>query len=172
MTLTGLGPGASLLASGPAWTLALVAIPVGLFSAAVLYVTLRSATASRAFVPAATPRSANLCPPTLRPQGEIAARLAAIIGPAERALLARGWSIGPDAVSVAGRAPHWRPPRAAGSTSCRQLHCWARRASGALVRVARPGVPLGALVVSRVAWDVWIFLVSRPADRLLASAVA
>ena len=99
---------------------------------------------------------------TLRPREEIALRLATIIGPAEelfwrglvqQALMARygRW-----------RGRRWRPPAYGG------VHvvtgnftllgaAGVAGAHGALLYAA--GMPLGALVVSHVAWDIWIFLV-------------
>ena len=70
----------------------------------------------------------------LRPRGEVAARLALAIGPAEE-LFWRGF-VQPRAGYIASTAgAYWGLLRAL-------------------------GLPLGALVVSHVAWDIWIFLIA------------
>jgi membrane protease YdiL (CAAX protease family) len=109
----------------------------------------------------------------LRPQDEIALRLAAVIGPAEelfwRGLLqrsiARRWGGPPAAVAatLAYGGAHLVTGNSAlvGAASVAGLY-WST--------LALLGVPMAALVVSHVSWDIWIFLLaptepSRTASR-------
>jgi membrane protease YdiL (CAAX protease family) len=103
----------------------------------------------------------------LRPKAEIAARLAAIVGPAEelfwRGLLQR---------SISHRWGSW--PAAVGATvAYGGVHLVA--ANPALIGAATVagaywsalavlGTPMAALIVSHVTWDIWIFLVAPTQD--------
>ena len=167
MTLTGLGLGSfALLTSGPARAVRIGPrhIPLGLASAAILYVTF-----------AAGDRFARHVLPTgdreireiyalraLRPRGEIATRLALIIGPAEE-LFWRGLV----QTALMRRFGRWRGAAlAAGAyggvhvvTGNFTLIGAAGVAGAHWCTLYAAGMPLGGLVVSHVAWDVWIFLV-------------
>jgi len=167
MTLTGLGLGGfSLLASraargtriGPA------DVAVGFASAATLYATFQVGDRfARQFVPGGEGQIQDIYTlRTLRPREEIAARLATIIGPAEE-LFWRGL-VQEDLMARFGR---WRGAALA-AMAYGGVHIvtgnftlfGAAGIAGAhwsLLRAA--GVPLGALVVSHVTWDIWIFLV-------------
>jgi hypothetical protein len=167
MTMTGLGLGAlALLTSraargtrvGPA------EVATGLASAAALYGTFRLGdTFARRYVPGGDAQIRDIYAlRRLRPRGEIAARLATIIGPAEE-LFWRGL-VQEDLMHRFGR---WRGSALA-AMAYGGVHIvtgnftlfGAAGIAGAhwcLLRAA--GVPLGALVVSHVTWDIWIFLV-------------
>ena len=100
---------------------------------------------------------------SLRSRGEIAGRLAAVIAPAEelfwRGLVQR---------RLAGRLGTWRGAAAAAAayggahvvTGNLTLVGAAATAGGYWSALAAAGMPMGALVVSHVAWDIWIFLVA------------
>jgi len=180
MTLTGLGLGTlALLTSGPSrrtrlrwWHL-----PVGLLSAAVLYVTFQVGDRfARRFVPSGDAEIREIYAlRTLRPRGEIAARLAAIIGPAEE-LFWRGLVQS----ALMRRFGRW-PGAALAAAAYGGIHVvsgnftllGAAGVAGAhWSALYAAGVPLGALVVSHVAWDVWIFLVQPTGEiELLAAGV-
>jgi membrane protease YdiL (CAAX protease family) len=167
MTLTGLGLGSfALLTSKPARRvrIGLPEVVAGLVSAVVLYVTFRFGDRfARGNVPGGDRDIRDIYAlRTLRPQGEIAARLATIIGPAEE-LFWRGLV----QEALMRRLGRWRGALAAtlayggvhvvtgnftlfGAATVAGAHWCALYAAGA---------PLGALVVSHVSWDVWIFLV-------------
>jgi membrane protease YdiL (CAAX protease family) len=99
---------------------------------------------------------------SLRPRGEIAARLALVVGPAEelfwRGFVQRG---------LQRRLGRWRGAvMAAGAysgahvvTGNATLVGAAGTAGAYWSALAAAGMPMGALVVSHVAWDVWIFLI-------------
>src|SRR5207237_978569 len=99
---------------------------------------------------------------TLRPRGEIAARLATIVGPAEE-LFWRGLV----QAALMRRLGRWRGAIAATLayggvhvvTGNFTLFGAATVAGAHWCALYAAGVPLGALVVSHVTWDVWIFLV-------------
>jgi membrane protease YdiL (CAAX protease family) len=106
---------------------------------------------------------------TLRPKAEIAARLAAIIGPAEE-LYWRG-------LLQSELTRRYGPLKgAAGATAAYAgVHVCTRNptllgaatvAGGAWSSLAAVGVPMPALVLSHVIWDIWIFLVqpTQPLD--------
>jgi hypothetical protein len=106
---------------------------------------------------------------TLRPKAEIAARLAAVIGPAEelywrgllQSELARRY--GPVKGAAAATAAY------AGVHACTRnptLLGAATVAGGAWSSLAAAGVPMPALVLSHIIWDIWIFLVqpTQPLD--------
>jgi uncharacterized protein len=178
MTLTGLGLGSlALLTSEPSrqarlrwWHL-----PLGLLSAGALYVTFKVGDRfARRYVPSGDREIREIYSlRTIRPRGEIATRLAAIIGPAEE-LFWRGL------VQSALMRRYGRWPGAAlaamayggvhvvsgnftllGAAGVAGAH-WSALYAG--------GVPLGALIVSHVAWDVWIFLVQPTGEIELMSA--
>lgn len=99
---------------------------------------------------------------TLRPKGEIAARLAAVIGPAEelywrglvQAELAR--RLGPVRGAAAAAAIYGGAHVVTGNPT---LVGAATVAGAGWSALAALGVPMPALVVSHVVWDIWIFLV-------------
>jgi len=167
MTLTGLGLGSlALLTSAPArrtgirwWH-----VPLGLLSAGILYVTFQIGDRfARRFVPTGDRDIREIYAlRTIRPKEEIAARLATIIGPAEElfwrgmiqdALMRRyGRWTGAALATMAYAGVH--------VTSGNFTLLGAAGVAGAHWSVLyAAGVPLGALIVSHVAWDVWIFLV-------------
>ena len=179
MTWTGLGLGSlALLASGPArrarvrwWH-----VPLGLASAAVLYVTFQLGDRfARRYVPSGDAEIREIYAlRTIRPRGEIAGRLAAIIGPAEE-LFWRGLV----QAALMRRFGRWRGAAlAAGAyggvhvTSGNFTLMGAAGVAGAhWCALYAAGVPLGALVVSHVAWDIWIFLVQPTGEiEVLAAA--
>jgi hypothetical protein len=91
----------------------------------------------------------------LRPKDELAARLALVIGPAEE-LFWRGF--------VQSRAGYLAATALYGGAHVvteNTTLIGAATVAGAYWGLLRAvGVPLGALVVSHVAWDIWIFLVA------------
>ena len=167
MTMTGLGLGSlALVASRPARQTRIGPrdVAAGLASAAALYGTFRVGDAfARRFVPGGEAQIRDIYTlRTLRPRSEIAARLAAVIGPAEE-LFWRGL-VQEDLMDRFGR---WRGSALA-ALAYGGVHIvtgnftlfGAAGIAGAhwcLLRAA--GLPLGALVVSHVTWDIWIFLV-------------
>jgi membrane protease YdiL (CAAX protease family) len=98
----------------------------------------------------------------LRPRGEIAARLALVIGPAEE-LFWRGFVLR----RMQRRYGRWRGAAAAAVayggahvvTANATLTGAAGTAGAYWSALAAAGLPMGSLVVSHVAWDIWIFLV-------------
>jgi membrane protease YdiL (CAAX protease family) len=181
MTLTGLGLGGlALLSSGPSrrTRLRLWHIPVGLLSAAALYVTFQVGDRfARRFVPSGDAEIREIYTlRTLRPRGEIAARLAAIIGPAEE-LFWRGLVQS----ALMRRFGRW-PGAALAAAAYGGVHVvsgnftllGAAGVAGAhWSALYAAGVPLGALIVSHVAWDVWIFLVQPTGEiELLAGGAS
>ena len=108
----------------------------------------------------------------LRPKDEIATRLAAVVGPAEelfwRGLLqrsiARRWGRLPAAAvataAYGGAHLVTGNPALIGAASVAGLY-WSS--------LAAFGAPMAALVVSHIAWDVWIFLVSPTNGRVTVS---
>jgi membrane protease YdiL (CAAX protease family) len=104
---------------------------------------------------------------TLRPRGEIAARLAMIVGPAEE-IFWRG-TVQAGLMRLLGR---W-PGTAAGVAAYGGVHLvtgnltltGAAAVGGAHWGILyAAGVPLGALIVSHSLWDVWIFLLQPTQD--------
>lgn len=97
----------------------------------------------------------------IRPKAEIATRLALVIGPAEE-LFWRGFVLR-RSQRLYGR---WRGAAIAAlkyggahlSTGNATLTGAATTAGAYWSALAAAGMPMGALVVSHVAWDVWIFL--------------
>jgi membrane protease YdiL (CAAX protease family) len=99
---------------------------------------------------------------SLRPKAEIAARLAGIIGPAEE-LYWRGLvqaeltrRLGPVRGAAAAAAIYGGAHVVTGNPT---LVGAATVAGGAWSALAALGVPMPALVVSHIVWDIWIFLV-------------
>jgi membrane protease YdiL (CAAX protease family) len=99
----------------------------------------------------------------LRPRGELAARLALVIGPAEE-LFWRGF-----VNRRLGRRVGGWPGAALGSLAYGGAHVatgnltlfGAAGVAGAYwSALAAAGMPMGALIVSHAAWDVWTFLVA------------
>jgi membrane protease YdiL (CAAX protease family) len=92
---------------------------------------------------------------SLRPKEELAARLGLVIGPAEE-LFWRGF--------VQARAGYLATTALYGSvhlTTGNATLIGAATTAGAYWGLLRRlGTPLGALVVSHVAWDIWIFLIA------------
>jgi membrane protease YdiL (CAAX protease family) len=167
MTVTGLSLGSlAVVASAPSrragvrwWH-----VPLGLLSAAVLYLTFRLGDRfARRFVPSGDREIREIYAlRTLRPKAEIAARLGTIIGPAEE-LFWRGLVQS----ALMRRFGRW-PGAAMAAAAYGGVHV----TSGNFTLVGAAGVagahwsalyaaglPLGALIVSHIAWDVWIFLV-------------
>ena len=181
MTYTGLGLGGLALAtSAPArragirwWH-----VPLGLLSAGILYVTFQVGDRfARRFVPSGDKDIRDIYAlRTLRPKEEIATRLATIIGPAEE-LFWRGLV----QAALMRRFGRW-PGAALAAMAYGGVHVTAGNftlmgaagvAGAHWCTLYAMGVPLGALIVSHVAWDVWIFLVQPTGEiELLASAVA
>ena len=107
---------------------------------------------------------------TLRPKGEIAARLGTVIGPAEelywRGLLQAELTrrLGPVRGAAAAAAIYGGAHIVTGNPT---LVGAATVAGAGWSGLAALGVPMPALVVSHVVWDIWIFLVrptEQPAD--------
>jgi hypothetical protein len=151
-------------------------VPLGLLSAAVLYLTFQIGDwFARRYVPAGDAQIREIYAlRTIRPRGEIAARLATIIGPAEE-LFWRGLI----QAALMRRFGRWRGAAlAAGAyggvhvTSGNFTLLGAAGVAGAhWCALYAAGVPLGALIVSHVAWDVWIFLVQPTGEiEVLAAA--
>jgi uncharacterized protein len=172
MTLTGLALGSLALAtSRPArrTRIGAVEVALGLASAATLYATFRAGDAfARRFVPAGDAQIRDIYSlRTLRPQGEIAIRLATVVGPAEE-LFWRGL------VQTALMSRYGRWPGAALAamayggvhvvTGNFTLFGAAGIAGAHWCTLYAAGAPLGALVVSHVTWDVWIFLIQPTSE--------
>ena len=184
MTLTGLGLGGwALLTSRPARRVGIGPwrILAGLCSAVVLYLTFGLGDRfARRFVPGGDADIRDIYTlRTLRPRPEIAARLAFVIGPAEEMF----WR-GLVQAALMRRFGRWRGSALAAAayggvhvTSGNFTLLGAATTAGAhWCLLYALGAPLGALVVSHVAWDIWIFLVQPtgeieaidPAGRLVA----
>jgi membrane protease YdiL (CAAX protease family) len=166
MTMTGLGLGSYALAvSRPARRVHVgkAEVAIGLASAATLYATFRLGDRfARRFVPGGERQIRDIYAlRALRPRPEIAARLLAVVAPAEE-LFWRGMV----QAALMRRLGRW-PGAAAGAASYAGVHV----VTGNLTLVGAAGVagvhwatlyalgvPLGALIVSHAAWDVWIFL--------------
>jgi membrane protease YdiL (CAAX protease family) len=102
----------------------------------------------------------------LRPRPEIAARLAFVIAPAEE-LFWRGFI----QRRLGRRMNRWQAAAAAASayggahlvTANMTLTGAAAVAGGYWSALAAAGMPMPALIVSHVAWDIWIFLIAPTA---------
>jgi len=162
MTATGLTLGALALAGGEGQRLRPRPrdIPLGLLIAAGLYEIFQVGDRkAREIVPHGEAQIREIYAlREIRPQGEIALRLATVIGPAEE-LFWRGWL---------QRRIGWLPAAAAyggahlasGNTTLIGAAATAGMYWGALAAL---GAPMTALIVSHVVWDIWIFLV-RPTE--------
>jgi membrane protease YdiL (CAAX protease family) len=139
-------------------------VPLGLLSAGVLYVTFGIGDRfARRFVPGGDAQIREIYTlRALRPREEIATRLATVIGPAEE-LFWRGLV----QAALMRRFGRWR-----GAAIAAGAYGGVHLTSGNFTLIGAAGVagahwctlyalgaPLGALIVSHVAWDVWIFLV-------------
>lgn len=178
MTMTGLGLGSyALLTSRPARQVRIGPrdVALGLGSAAGLYLIFKAGDLfARRMVPGGDEDIREIYSlRTVRPRGEIAARLALVIGPAEelfwRALIG-------DALMA--RLGRW-PGAALGAVAYGGVHVasgnftlfGAAGIAGAYwTALYAAGMPLGALIVSHVAWDVWIFLVQPTGETELVAA--
>jgi uncharacterized protein len=102
---------------------------------------------------------------SLRPKEELAARLALVIGPAEE-LFWRGF--------VQRRAGYLAATALYGGAHLvteNMTLVGAATVAGAYWGLLRAiGVPMGALIVSHVAWDIWIFLIA-PTEEVIAPPV-
>jgi hypothetical protein len=172
MTLTGLALGSLALAtSRPArqTRIGRAEVALGLASAATLYATFRVGDAfARRVVPGGDAQIRDIYAlRTIRPRTEIATRLATVIGPAEelfwRGLVQEG---------LMARYGRW-PGAALAATAYGGVHVvsgnftlfGAAGIAGAhWCALYAAGVPLGALIVSHVTWDVWIFLVQPTSE--------
>ena len=160
MTVTGLALGGLALASDPELRrLRFRARDVlaGLVSAAGLYVVFQVGDRfARAKVPGGGEQIGDIYAlRTLRPKGEIAARLAAVIGPAEE-LFWRGF--------VQRRAGYVPATLAYGGVHLASGNftlIGAASIVGAYWGLLRAlGLSMETLIVSHIAWDIWIFLVA------------
>jgi uncharacterized protein len=167
MTWTGLGLGGwALLTSRPSRRVGIGPwrIVAGLLSAAGLYLTFSVGDRfARRHVPGGDAQIRDIYTlRTLRPRAEIATRLALLIGPAEEIFwrglvqeaLMRRFGRWPGAALAAAAyggvhvtTGNFTLLGAAGIAGAHWCALYAAR------------VPLGALIVSHVAWDIWIFLV-------------
>ncbi len=163
MTATGLTLGALALAGGEAERVRprLRDIPLGLLIAAGLYAIFQAGDRkAREMMPRGGEQIGEIYAlREIKPKEEIALRLATIIGPAEE-LFWRGWlqrRIGWLPASAAYAGAHLVTGNATliGAAAVAGLY-WSA--------LAALGVPMGALIVSHAAWDIWIFLV-RPTER-------
>ena len=178
MTYTGLGLGGyALLAARPARRVKVgpAEIAMGLGSAAVLYGTFTLGDRfARRFVPGGDAQIREIYAlRSLRPRGEIAARLMAVVGPAEElfwrglvqsALMrrhGRWWGAALAALAYSGAHVVTGNFTLLGAAGVAGAHWCALYAAG---------VPLGALVVSHVAWDIWIFLLQPTGETDLVRA--
>lgn len=159
MTATGLTLGALALAGGEAERLRprLRDLPLGLAIAAGLYAIFRIGDrVAREVMPRGEDEIAEVYAyRDIKPKEEIAVRLATVIGPAEE-LFWRGWlrrRIGWLGSGAAYAGAHAVTGNATliGAAGVAGLY-W-----GALAAL---GTPMGALMVSHAAWDIWIFIVA------------
>ena len=167
MTMSGLVLGGwALLTSGASRRVGIGPwrILAGLLSAAGLYVTFAIGDRfARRYVPGGDAQIRDIYTlRTLRPRAEIATRLALVIGPAEEMF----WR-GLVQSALMRRFGRW-PGAALAAAAYGGVHITtgnftlfgaAGIAGAHWCALYAAGVPLGALVVSHVAWDVWIFLV-------------
>ncbi len=179
MTLTGVSLGLLALATSSRARGARITfwqMPLGLLSAGILYFTFRVGDRlARRHVPRGDAQIREIYSlRTLRPRQEIAIKLAAIIGPAEE-LFWRGLI----QAALMRRFGRWRGAAlAAGAyggvhvTSGNFTLMGAAGVAGAhWCALYAAGAPLGTLIVSHVAWDIWIFLVQPTGEiEVLAAA--
>ncbi|HEY8635909.1 MAG TPA: CPBP family intramembrane glutamic endopeptidase [Candidatus Limnocylindrales bacterium] len=179
MTMTGLNLGGlALLTSRPARRTRIgpAEVAMGLASAAALYATFRVGDVfARRFVPGGDAQIRDIYTlRTIRPREEIALRLATIIGPAEE-LFWRGLV----QEALMHRYGRWHGAALAAMayggvhivTGNFTLFGAAGIAGTHWCALYAAGVPLGALVVSHVTWDVWIFLI-QPTGEVTPIALA
>jgi hypothetical protein len=167
MTVTGVALGGLALVANPSLRRTRVGpreLTLGLASAAALYGTFKLGDRfARRFVPGGDAQIRDIYSlRELAPHGETAVRLVAIIGPAEElfwrglvqeALMRRyGRWTGAAMAAVAYSAVHV-------TTGNFTLLGAAGIAGAHWCVLYAAGVPIGALIVSHCAWDVWIFLV-------------
>jgi len=166
MTLTGVSLGSFALAVSPESRQLRIRgrdVALGLASAATLYATFQVGDRfARRFVPGGERQIRDIYALRgLRPKPEIGARLVGIIGPAEE-IFWRGF-VQSTFARLLGR---WHGA-AAGAAAYGGVHVvtgnftllGAAGVAGAhWAALYAMGMPLGALIVSHAAWDVWIFL--------------
>ncbi|HET7582195.1 MAG TPA: CPBP family intramembrane glutamic endopeptidase [Candidatus Limnocylindria bacterium] len=172
MTLTGMSLGSFALAVSPESRDLRIRgrdVALGLASAATLYATFQVGDRfARRFVPGGERQIRDIYAlRSLRPRPEIGARLVAVIGPAEE-IFWRGF-VQATFMRLLGR---WRGA-AAGAAAYGGVHVvtgnftllGAAGVAGAhWAALYALGMPLGALIVSHAAWDVWIFLLQPTVD--------
>ena len=167
MTATGLGLGTLAIAANPSLLRTRIGrrdIAMGLGSAAVLYGTFKLGDRfARRFVPGGDRQIRQIYGlRELRPRDETALRLVAVIGPAEE-LFWRGLV----QEALMRRYGRWRGAALAAivyssvhvTTGNFTLMGAAGVAGAHWCALYAAGVPMGALIVSHSAWDVWVFLV-------------
>jgi hypothetical protein len=163
MTATGLALGAVALAADRESRRARVGpaeVALGLASAAALYGIFRVGDAvAREVMPRGSEEIGDIYAlRSLRPREELAARLGLVIGPAEE-LFWRGF--------VQRRAGYLAATALYGGAHVVTENATlvgAATVAGAYWGLLRAlGLPLGALIVSHVAWDIWIFLIAPTA---------
>jgi membrane protease YdiL (CAAX protease family) len=167
MTATGLGLGTLAIAANPSLLRTRIGrreVAVGLGSAAVLYGTFKLGDRfARRYVPGGDRQIRQIYGlRELRPREETALRLVTIIGPAEE-LFWRGLV----QEALMRRYGRWRGAALAAvvyssvhvTTGNFTLMGAAGVAGAHWCILYAAGVPMGALIVSHCAWDVWVFLV-------------
>jgi hypothetical protein len=167
MTATGLALGTLAIAANPSLLRTRIGrreVAVGLASAAVLYGTFKIGDRfARRYVPGGDRQIRQIYGlRDLRPQGETAMRLVAVVGPAEE-LFWRGLV----QEALMRRYGRWRGAALAAvlyssvhvTTGNFTLMGAAGVAGAHWCALYAAGVPMGALIVSHSAWDVWVFLV-------------
>ena len=167
MTATGLGLGTLAVAANPSLLRTRIGrhdIAIGLGSAAVLYGTFKLGDRfARRYVPGGDRQIRQIYGlRELRPREETALRLVTVIGPAEE-LFWRGLV----QEALMRRYGRWRGAALAAvvyssvhATTGNFTLMGAAGVAGAHWCVLyAAGVPMGALIVSHCAWDVWVFLV-------------
>ncbi len=180
MTWTGLGLGAIAIAGAREVRGIRIRprdVPLGLASAGLLYITFKFGDRfARKMVPSGDREIREIYAlRTVRPRPEIALRLASIIGPAEE-LFWRGLLQG----ALQRRYGPWRAMVLTNSAYT-GVHLIARNftllgAAGVaglhwgVLRALR--VPMGALIVSHIAWDIWIFLIQPTGETELEPPAA
>jgi CAAX protease family protein len=171
MTLTGLSLGSLALAAEPELRRTRIRprdVALGLGSAAALYGVFQvgDRMARRVMPRGGAEIDEMYALQHLRPKAEVAARLALVIGPAEE-LFWRGFL----QRRVAERTGRWTGAAAAAAayggahlvTANLTLTGAAAVAGASWSALAAAGMPMGALIVSHVAWDIWIFLLAPTA---------
>jgi membrane protease YdiL (CAAX protease family) len=177
MTATGLGLGALALFANPSLLRTRIGrreVAVGLASAAALYGTFKLGDRfARRYVPGGDRQIREIYGlRELRPPEETALRLVAVIGPAEE-LFWRGLV----QEALMRRYGRWRGAALAAvvysgvhvTTGNFTLMGAAGVAGAHWCALYAAGVPIGALIVSHSAWDVWVFLV-QPTGEIAALA--